>query len=82
MPAIFTTQGCDLTQFLGTREEGGHISGGGGNLISRIKRILGPFVLRRVKADVMKQLAAKEQKVGGGGEYLCMNVLMDSVTYD
>jgi SNF2 family DNA or RNA helicase len=34
------------------------------SLIGRLKTILAPFVLRRVKADVMQQLVAKEQKVG------------------
>ena len=35
-------------------------------LIRRMKAILGPFVLRRVKADVMQQLAPKEQRVRQG----------------
>jgi hypothetical protein len=40
------------------------------SLIGRLKTILAPFVLRRVKADVMQQLVAKEQKVCFPGNVL------------
>lgn len=32
-------------------------------LITRIKSILGPFILRRLKSDVMQQLVPKMQRV-------------------
>lgn len=63
MPDIFDTSGVDLDQYLGTRNS---TSGGMAQdkeLITHIKAILGPFVLRRVKSDVMKQLVAKTHEV-------------------
>ena len=33
------------------------------SLVQRMKRILQPFVLRRVKADVLQQLPAKKHQV-------------------
>ncbi|CAI7814937.1 unnamed protein product [Closterium sp. NIES-54] len=67
MPAIFTAHQCDIAEYLGKRDQPSQKGGGGGpadeGLIGRMKAILGPFVLRRVKADVMKQLVAKVQKV-------------------
>lgn len=58
MPAIFTTKGQDLSKYLGSRDAPAQ-----DDLISRVKSILGPFVIRRIKADVMKQLVSKTQKV-------------------
>ncbi|GJP54386.1 hypothetical protein CLOM_g13479 [Closterium sp. NIES-68] len=67
MPDIFTTHQCDISEYLGKRDQQPSKGGGAGaadeGLIGRMKAILGPFVLRRVKADVMKQLVAKVQKV-------------------
>lgn len=62
MPQIFTTRGEDLSRYLGSRQDNENVSKAS-DLVSRIKGILNPFVLRRVKADVMKQLVPKIQKV-------------------
>ena len=58
---------------IATDKDGGVQNGNQGDegdaraeLIRRMKAILGPFVLRRVKADVMQQLAPKEQRVRQG----------------
>ena len=68
-------QHCNSSQGgkIGRDKDGGEQDGNGGveggaraELIRRMKAILGPFVLRRVKADVMQQLAPKEQKVRRG----------------
>lgn len=63
MPDIFDTSGVDLDQYLGTRNSASGVQDK--DLINRIKAILGPFVLRRVKSDVMKQLVAKTHEVRG-----------------
>ncbi|XP_020598947.1 protein CHROMATIN REMODELING 19 [Phalaenopsis equestris] len=59
MPDIFTTGDIDLKKLLNVEDT---------SLIPRIKSILGPFILRRVKSDVMQQLVPKIQHV----EYVVM----------
>nr|XP_019701689.1 protein CHROMATIN REMODELING 19 isoform X2 [Elaeis guineensis] len=54
MPDIFATGDVDLKKLLNAED---------GDLISRIKSILGPFILRRLKSDVMQQLIPKIQHV-------------------
>ncbi|KAJ1272313.1 hypothetical protein BS78_06G192700 [Paspalum vaginatum] len=52
MPDIFATGDVDLKKLLNAEDH---------DLISRIKSILGPFILRRLKSDVMQQLVPKIQ---------------------
>lgn len=59
MPDIFATEDVDLKKLLNTED---------GGLVGRMKSILGPFILRRLKSDVMQQLAPKIQRV----EYVYM----------
>ncbi|GAB2282463.1 Protein CHROMATIN REMODELING 19 [Dionaea muscipula] len=59
MPDIFATENVDLKKLLSASER---------DLIARMKSILGPFILRRLKSDVMQQLAPKIQRV----EYVYM----------
>ncbi|PKU87575.1 protein CHROMATIN REMODELING 19 isoform X1 [Dendrobium catenatum] len=59
MPDIFTTGDIDLKKLLIAEDT---------DLIPRIKSILGPFILRRLKSDVMQQLVPKIQHV----EYVVM----------
>ncbi|WVZ86747.1 hypothetical protein U9M48_033483 [Paspalum notatum var. saurae] len=54
MPDIFATGDVDLKKLLNAEDH---------ELISRIKSILGPFTLRRLKSDVMQQLVPKIQHV-------------------
>ncbi|KAF8702487.1 hypothetical protein HU200_032865 [Digitaria exilis] len=54
MPDIFATGDVDLKKLLNAEDC---------ELISRIKSILGPFILRRLKSDVMQQLVPKIQHV-------------------
>ncbi|RLM73680.1 hypothetical protein C2845_PM15G18740 [Panicum miliaceum] len=54
MPDIFATGDVDLKKLLNAEDH---------KLISRIKSILGPFILRRMKSDVMQQLVPKIQHV-------------------
>jgi SWI/SNF-related matrix-associated actin-dependent regulator 1 of chromatin subfamily A len=54
MPDIFATGDVDLKKLLNAEDR---------ELVSRIKSILGPFILRRLKSDVMQQLVAKTQHV-------------------
>ncbi|CAM0903332.1 unnamed protein product [Alopecurus aequalis] len=54
MPDIFATGDVDLKKLLNAEDR---------ELISRIKSILGPFILRRLKSDVMQQLVPKMQHV-------------------
>ncbi|KAK3141779.1 hypothetical protein QOZ80_4BG0338240 [Eleusine coracana subsp. coracana] len=54
MPDIFATGDVDLKKLLNAEDH---------ELISRIKSILGPFILRRMKSDVMQQLVPKIQHV-------------------
>lgn len=56
MPNIFETGDVDLKKVLSASAEDT-------DLIARIKSILGPFILRRLKSDVMQQLVQKTQKV-------------------
>jgi SWI/SNF-related matrix-associated actin-dependent regulator of chromatin subfamily A containing DEAD/H box 1 len=56
MPDIFATGDVDLKKLLNAEDH---------KLISRIKSILGPFILRRLKSDVMQQLVPKIQHVSG-----------------
>ncbi|KAG9442440.1 hypothetical protein H6P81_018294 [Aristolochia fimbriata] len=60
MPTIFATGDVDLKKLLNAEDQ---------DLILRIKSILGPFILRRLKSDVMQQLVPKIQKV----EYVVMD---------
>ncbi|KAM5566540.1 protein CHROMATIN REMODELING 19 [Rosa sericea] len=59
MPDLFTTEDVDLKKLLSAADT---------DLISRMKSILGPFILRRLKSDVMQQLVPKIQRV----EYVIM----------
>lgn len=54
MPDIFATGDVDLKKLLNAEDR---------SLISRVKSILGPFILRRLKSDVMQQLVPKIQHV-------------------
>lgn len=54
MPDIFATGDVDLKKLLNAEDS---------DLIPRIKSILGPFILRRLKSDVMQQLVPKIQHV-------------------
>ncbi|GAB4848168.1 Protein CHROMATIN REMODELING 19 [Ancistrocladus abbreviatus] len=59
MPNLFATEDVDLKKLLNASDR---------DLITRMKSILGPFILRRLKSDVMQQLVPKIQRV----EYVCM----------
>nr|ADQ43195.1 unknown [Schrenkiella parvula] len=59
LPDIFTTENVDLKKLLNAEDT---------ELITRMKSILGPFILRRLKSDVMQQLVPKIQRV----EYVIM----------
>ncbi|KAJ6981865.1 hypothetical protein NC653_025075 [Populus alba x Populus x berolinensis] len=59
MPDLFATEDEDLKKLLNAED---------GDLIGRMKSILGPFILRRLKSDVMQQLVPKIQRV----EYVSM----------
>lgn len=54
MPDLFETGDVDLKKLLNAEDK---------ELIARIKSILGPFILRRLKSDVMTQLVPKIQMV-------------------
>ncbi|KAK3040159.1 hypothetical protein RJ639_028409 [Escallonia herrerae] len=54
MPDLFETGNVDLKKLLNGEDM---------DLISRMKSILGPFILRRLKSDVMQQLVPKKQMV-------------------
>lgn len=54
MPDLFETGDVDLKTLLNAEDM---------DLIGRMKSILGPFILRRLKSDVMQQLVAKIQQV-------------------
>lgn len=54
MPDLFETEDVDLKKLLNAEDT---------ELINRMKSILGPFILRRLKSDVMQQLVAKVQRV-------------------
>lgn len=54
MPDLFTTGDVDLKKLLNAEDR---------DLIARMKSILGPFILRRLKSDVMQQLVPKIQRV-------------------
>lgn len=56
MPDIFATEDVDLKKLLNTDDR---------DLVGRMKSILGPFILRRLKSDVMQQLVPKIQRVCG-----------------
>lgn len=63
VPEIFDSGDCDLKKIFGNRATGSEAPSEDMDLIARIKAILGPFVLRRLKSDVMRQLVPKIQKV-------------------
>ncbi|CAL1380659.1 unnamed protein product [Linum trigynum] len=54
LPDLFATGDVDLKRLLNTED---------GDLIGRMKSIMGPFILRRLKSDVMTQLVPKIQQV-------------------
>ncbi|KAE8716655.1 Protein CHROMATIN REMODELING 19 [Hibiscus syriacus] len=54
MPDLFATEDVDLKKLLNAEDR---------ELIGRMKSILGPFILRRLKSDVMQQLVPKIQQV-------------------
>ncbi|XP_010527850.1 PREDICTED: protein CHROMATIN REMODELING 19-like [Tarenaya hassleriana] len=60
LPDIFSTEDVDLKKLLNAEDT---------ELIIRMKSILGPFILRRLKSDVMQQLVPKIQRV----EYVSMD---------
>ena len=62
LPEIFDSGDFDLKAIFGNRATSDNQMDNV-DLITRIKAILGPFVLRRLKSDVMQQLVAKTQKV-------------------
>ncbi|KAK9274474.1 hypothetical protein L1049_021722 [Liquidambar formosana] len=64
MPDLFATGDVDLKKLLNAEDR---------DLIVRMKSILGPFILRRLKSDVMQQLVPKIQRV----EYVCMEKQQD-----
>nr|DAD32543.1 TPA_asm: hypothetical protein HUJ06_011394 [Nelumbo nucifera] len=64
MPDIFATGDVDLKKLLNAEDT---------DLIARVKSILGPFILRRLKSDVMQQLVPKIQRV----EYVSMEKQQD-----
>ncbi|XP_019461602.1 PREDICTED: protein CHROMATIN REMODELING 19 [Lupinus angustifolius] len=59
LPNIFDSEDVDLKKLLNAEDR---------DLIGRMKSILGPFILRRLKSDVMQQLVQKIQQV----EYVVM----------
>ncbi|XP_057543717.1 protein CHROMATIN REMODELING 19 [Amaranthus tricolor] len=59
LPDLFATEDVDLKKLLSSDDY---------ELIARMKSILGPFILRRLKSDVMQQLVQKEQRV----QIVCM----------
>ncbi|XP_050233691.1 protein CHROMATIN REMODELING 19 [Mercurialis annua] len=59
LPDLFATEDVDLKKLLNGEDR---------ILVSRMKSILGPFILRRLKSDVMQQLVPKIQQV----EYVLM----------
>lgn len=62
VPKIFSSGDIDLKDIFGNRATSdGKMEDV--ELITRIKSILGPFILRRLKSDVMHQLVEKTQKV-------------------
>ena len=61
LPDLFVSEDVDLKKLLTAADN--H------DLVARMKSILGPFILRRLKSDVMQQLVAKEQRV-------CLNSLL------
>ncbi|KAL2635126.1 hypothetical protein R1flu_006605 [Riccia fluitans] len=64
LPDIFNTGKVDLTKTLGNRNAtAATVLQEDKDLIGQIKAILGPFVLRRLKCDVMQQLVPKIHKV-------------------
>ncbi|KAI9077365.1 hypothetical protein K1719_040678 [Acacia pycnantha] len=65
MPDIFATEDVDLKKLLNTEDR---------DLVGRMKSILGPFILRRLKSDVMQQLVPKIQRV----EYVVMEVQQEN----
>ncbi|WCJ33735.1 Protein CHROMATIN REMODELING 19 [Euphorbia peplus] len=65
MPDIFATEDVDLRKLLNAEDK---------DLIARMKSILGPFILRRLKSDVMQQLVPKIQQV----EYVIMEKQQES----
>ncbi|PPD74002.1 hypothetical protein GOBAR_DD29073 [Gossypium barbadense] len=54
MPDLFATEDVDLKKLLNAEDR---------ELVGRMKSILGPFILRRLKSDVMQQLVPKIQRV-------------------
>ncbi|KAM6546667.1 hypothetical protein CsatB_027403 [Cannabis sativa] len=64
LPDLFCTEDVDLKKLLNAEDR---------DLIGRMKSILGPFILRRLKSDVMQQLVPKIQKV----EYVAMRKQQD-----
>ncbi|OMO72649.1 SNF2-related protein [Corchorus olitorius] len=64
MPDLFATEDVDLKKLLNAEDR---------ELIGRMKSMLGPFILRRLKSDVMQQLAPKIQRV----EYVTMEKKQD-----
>ncbi|KAJ7954418.1 Protein CHROMATIN REMODELING [Quillaja saponaria] len=54
MPDLFATEDVDLKKLLNAEDR---------DLVGRMKSILGPFILRRLKSDVMQQLVPKIQRV-------------------
>lgn len=64
LPDLFETGEVDLKKLLNAEDT---------DLIARMKSILGPFILRRLKSDVMQQLVPKIQRV----QYVVMDQQQD-----
>jgi SWI/SNF-related matrix-associated actin-dependent regulator 1 of chromatin subfamily A len=61
MTNVFNTCGVDLDQFLGTHNDTIRVVVEDKDLITHIKGIIGPFVLKCLKSDLMRQLVLKIQ---------------------
>lgn len=65
MPDLFATGDVDLKKLLNVEDK---------DLINQMKSIMGPFILRRLKSDVMQQLVPKIQRI----EYVFMDIQQDN----
>lgn len=65
MPDLFETGDVDLRKLLNAEDM---------DLIARMKSILGPFILRRLKSNVMQQLVPKMQMVS---YWSCLLVILN-----
>ncbi|KAE8702352.1 hypothetical protein F3Y22_tig00110483pilonHSYRG00287 [Hibiscus syriacus] len=66
IPDLFATKDVDLKKLLNVEDR---------ELVGRMKSIMGPFILRRLKSDVMQQLVPNMQRV----EYVIMEKQQEDV---